>query len=63
MGRGPAGLGEGCVTWLLGEIGGVMVSAVLLVFGLRVSDRWLAVDAGVAAVALVGAVVVFAREL
>jgi hypothetical protein len=51
------------VTWLLEAMGGLMVSAVLLVFGLRVGDRWLAVGAGVAAVAFVGAVAVFAREL
>lgn len=51
------------MTWLLGEMGGLMVSAVLLVFGLRVGDRWLALDAGVAAVAFVDAVIVFAREL
>ncbi len=63
MGRGPAGLGGDRVTWLLGEIAGFMVSAVLRVFGLRVGDRWLAVDAGVAAAAFVGAVVMFAREL
>ncbi len=51
------------MTWLFGEMDGLMVGVVLLFFGLRVGDRWLAVDAGVAAVALVGAVVVFAREL
>jgi hypothetical protein len=49
--------------WLFGAMGGLVVSAALLVFGLRVGDRWLAVVAGVAAAAFVGAVVVFAGEL
>ena len=49
--------------WLFGAMGGLVVSAALLVFGLRVGDRWLAVVAGVATVAFVGAVVVFAGEL
>jgi hypothetical protein len=49
--------------WLFGAMGGLLVSAALLVFGLRVGDRWLAMVAGVATVAFVGAVVVFAGEL
>jgi hypothetical protein len=51
------------VIWLFGAMGGLLVSAALLLFGLRVDDLWLAVIAGVAAVAFVGAVVVFARAL
>ena len=51
------------MTWLLGAMGGLMVSVALLVFGLRVGDRWLAVVAGVAAVAFMGAVVVFGGAL
>jgi len=45
---------------LFGAMGGLMVSASLMVFGLRVGDRWIAVAAGVssavfmAAVALIG---------
>ncbi len=49
--------------WLLGAMGGLVVSAALLMFGLRVGDRWLAVVAGVATVVFVVAVVMFAREL
>ena len=45
---------------LFGAMGGLVVSAALLVFGLRVGDRWIAVAGGVssaifmAVVALVG---------
>ena len=51
------------MSWLFGAMGGLVVSTALLVFGLRVGDRWLAVVAGVATVAFVGAVVVFAGDL
>jgi hypothetical protein len=44
-------------------MGGLVVSAALLLIGLRVGDPWLAVIAGVAAVAFLGAVVVFGRAL
>ena len=46
--------------WLFGAMGGLVVSAALLVFGLRVGDRWIAVAGGVssavfmASVALIG---------
>lgn|GEM_PF-2116396 len=48
---------------LLGSLAGVVASAALLVFGLSHGDRWLAVAAGVAAVAFMGAVVLFGGAL
>jgi hypothetical protein len=45
---------------LFGAMGGLMLSAALLVFGLRVDDRWIALCGGassavfMAAVALIG---------
>ena len=48
---------------LFGAMGGLMVSASLMVFGLRVGDRWIAVAAGVATVAFMGAVVLFGVAL
>jgi hypothetical protein len=48
---------------LFGAMGGLMVSAALLVFGLRVGDRWIAVAAGVAAAAFMVAVAVFGGAL
>jgi hypothetical protein len=48
------------VIWLFGAMGGLVVSAALLVFGLRVGDRWIALCGGassavfMAAVALIG---------
>ena len=49
--------------WLFGAMGGLVVSAALLLIGLRLGDRWLVVVAGLAAAAFVGSVVVFARAL
>ena len=49
--------------WLFGAMGGLVVSATLLLIGLRIGDRWLVVIAGVASVAFLGSVVVFARAL
>ncbi len=51
------------VILLLGSMAGLLVSAVLLVVGLRSGDRWLAVTAVVAAVAFMGAVVLFGVAL
>ncbi len=48
---------------LFGAMAGVLVSAVLLLVGLRSGDRWLAVTAVVAAVAFMGAVVLFGVAL
>ncbi len=48
---------------LLGSMAGLLVSAVLLVVGLRSGDRWLAVAAVVATVAFMGAVVLFGVAL
>jgi len=48
---------------LFGAMGGLMVSAVLLVVGLRSGDRWLAVTAVVAIVAFMGAFVLFGVAL
>ena len=48
---------------LLGSMAGLLVSAVLLVVGLRSGDRWLVVTAVVAAVAFMGAVVLFGVAL
>jgi hypothetical protein len=51
------------VTWLLASTAGLLASAGLLLFGLRVGDRWLAVVAGVAAGAFAGAVVLYGRDV
>ncbi len=48
---------------LLGSMAGLLVSAVLLVVGLRSGDRWLAVTAVVAIVAFMGAFVLFGVAL
>ena len=59
----PTRPGERVVMALFGALGGLVVSAALLVFGLRVGDRWIAVCGGVssavfmAAVALIGGAV------
>ncbi len=41
---------------LFGAMGGLMMSAALLVFGLRVGDRWIAVVGGVASAVFMAAV-------
>jgi hypothetical protein len=51
------------VTWLLVSAGGLLASAGLLLFGLRVGDRWLAMVAGVATCAFAGAVVLYGRDV
>ncbi len=48
---------------LLGSMAGLLVSAVLLVVGLRSGDRWLAVAAVVATAAFMGAFVLFGVAL
>ncbi|MDQ3317098.1 MAG: hypothetical protein M3522_07165 [Actinomycetota bacterium] len=48
---------------LFGAMGGLMVSASLMVFGLRVGDRWIAVAAGVSSVAFMVAVALIGGAL
>ncbi len=57
-------LWEGCgVIPLFGAMGGLMVSASLMVFGLRVGDRWVAVAAGVSSAAFMAAVALIGGAL
>jgi len=48
---------------LFGAMGGLMVSASLMVFGLRVGDRWIAVAAGVSSAAFMAAVALIGGAL
>lgn len=48
---------------LFGAMGGLLVSALLLVFGVRSGDRWIVAAAVVAAPAFVGAVALFGGSL
>jgi hypothetical protein len=51
------------VSVLVGALTGLLVSAAVLLWGLRVGDRWLAAAAGVALVTFVLAVARFSRTL
>ena len=50
------------MTWLLVSTAGLLASAGLLLFGLRVGDRGLAVIAAVATGAFAGAVLLYGRD-
>jgi hypothetical protein len=51
------------VTFFLLSLVGLLVSAVLVVVGLRMGDRWLAVAAAVSAVAFVSALLAMVGSL
>ena len=51
------------MTWLFASWGGLLASVGLLLFGLRAGDRWLAVVAGLATGAFVGALVLYGRGI